>query len=117
MIIDDDKDIIDAIKVILEPKGYKIDFAMNPDEGMKLIENEKPDLIFLDVMMNEPDDGFFMALKLRKQGIQTPIVMLTSVSKATGLDFGMGENLPVQEFLEKPAKSDVIEEVVKKYLE
>ena len=65
-------------------------------------------------MMDEPDDGFFLAQKLRREKITTPIIMYTSVSKATGLEFNKGEMVPVDDFVEKPISPDqLIQKVVK----
>jgi Response regulator containing CheY-like receiver, AAA-type ATPase, and DNA-binding domains len=61
-IIDDDQDIIDAVTITLTAKGYQVVSAKNVNDGMKLVENEKPDLILLDVMMEEPDDGFYLGV-------------------------------------------------------
>jgi CheY-like chemotaxis protein len=116
-IIDDDKDIIDAVSLVLSSKGFNVVSAMNANEGLKLIETEKPDIILLDVMMEEPDDGFFLAMKLRKMGVTTPIFLLTSISKVTGFEYAGSENLPVEEFLEKPLQSELLLEKIKKYLE
>lgn len=115
-IIDDDVDIIDAVKLILSGKGYLVVSAQNANDGLKLIENEKPDLILLDVMMEEPDDGFYLAMKLRKMGISTPIFLLTSVAKVTGFEYAGSESLPVEEFLEKPLQSNILFEKIEKYL-
>lgn len=101
-IIDDDPDILDASSLILKSKGHSIVTATNPDDGYKIVVEQKPDLIILDVMMDEPDDGFYLAQKFRKEGIKTPIIMYTSVSKATGLDFDKSELVPVEDFVEKP---------------
>jgi len=101
-IIDDDPDIIEAMVMLAEANGYVTFTATNVNDGFSLIESEKPDLIILDVMMDEPDDGFFLAMKLRKKGIQTPIIMFSSVSKALGMKFGPSETLPVDLFIEKP---------------
>lgn len=115
-IIDDDVDIVDAVKLILTAKGYQVVSAQNVNDGLKLIETEKPDLILLDVMMEEPDDGFFLAMKLRKIGIKTPIFLLTSIAKVTGYEYAGSDALPVDEFLEKPVKSDVLIEKINEYL-
>ncbi len=115
-IIDDDPDIIDASSLILKSKGYAIVTATNPDDGYKIILQEKPDLIILDVMMDEPDDGFYLAQKLRKEGITTPIIMYTSVSKATGLEFEKSELVPVEDFVEKPISPEELIEKVEKLL-
>lgn len=115
-IIDDDPDIVDAVSLILKSKNYEVVIARNIQDGFILVETEKPDLILLDVMMDEPDDGFYLAMKLRSKGVRTPIVLLTSVSKSTGLDFSQSKTLPVDEFLEKPIKSSTLEDILKKYL-
>lgn len=111
-IIDDDTDIVEATSILLESKGYEVVSAENVSSGFKLVENQNPDLIILDVMMDEPDDGFYLAMKLRKKGVNTPIIMLTSVAKATGLDFSHSETLPVNEFLEKPVAPAILLEKV-----
>jgi len=110
-IIDDDPDILDASSLVLKSRGFNIVTANNPVDGYKIVKEKKPDLIILDVMMDEPDDGFFLAQKFRKEKIKTPILMYTSVSKAIGLDFGKNEMVPVDDFVEKPISPD---ELVKK---
>ena len=105
-IIDDDPDIIEASTLVLESKGHKILTGSNPDQGYKIVSENKPDLIILDVMMDEPDDGFFLAQRFRKEGLSTPILMYTSVSKSIGFEFGAGEMVPVDDFVEKPISPD-----------
>lgn len=105
-IIDDDPDILDASSLVLKSKGHDVVTASNPTDGYKIITERKPNLIILDVMMDEPDDGFFLAQKLRRENIQTPILMYTSVSKAIGMDFNKSEMVPVDDFVEKPISPD-----------
>lgn len=102
LIIDDDRDILETGKIILTSQGYEVITADNPDDGYNQIKQISPDLIILDVMMNEPDDGFFLAQKIRREKIDTPIIMYTSVAKAVGFNFGKNELIPVDEFIEKP---------------
>ena len=102
VIIDDDPDILEASSLVLESKGFKVLTANNPNDGYTLVKEKKPDLIILDVMMDEPDDGFFLAQKFRKEGIDTPILMYSSISKAIGFVYDTGELVPVNEFVEKP---------------
>ena len=115
-IIDDDPDILDASTLVLKSKGFATVSAMNPQDAYKLVKEKKPDLIILDVMMDEPDDGFYLAQKFRKDGITTPILMYTSVSKAIGLDFGKNEMVPVDDFVEKPISPDELVAKVEKLL-
>ncbi len=112
VVIDDDPDILDASSLVLKSKGYNVLTTTNPNDGYKLIKEKKPNLIILDVMMDEPDDGFFLAQKLRKEKITTPILMYTSVSKAIGLDFGKNEMVPVDDFVEKPISPEELVEKV-----
>ena len=116
-IIDDDPDILDASKLVLTAKGYEVITAENPDDGYKIVMEQNPDLIILDVMMIEPDDGFFLAQKLRRENVVTPILMYTSVSKALGLEFAAGEMVPVDDLVEKPISPDTLIDKVEKLLQ
>lgn len=115
-IIDDDPDILDASSLVLTSKGYEVVTADNPDDGYRIVKEKNPDLIILDVMMNEPDDGFFLAKKFRRENIETPIIMYTSVSKSIGMEFGINEIVPVDDFVEKPIAPDVLIDKVAKLL-
>lgn len=116
-IIDDDPDILDASTLVLNAKGYETITATNPEDGYRIVKEFSPDLIILDVMMNEPDDGFFLAQKFRKENITTPIIMYTSISKTTGMDFGKSDLVPVDEYVEKPISPDELIEKVEKLLQ
>jgi DNA-binding response OmpR family regulator len=113
VLIDDDVDIQESIKMVLEKAGYRFFGATGRESGAKLIEKEKPDLLIIDVMMEQPDDGFFLVQELRSKGVKTPIIMLTSVSKVTGMKFGVdNEMVSVDDFEEKPiAPAKLIEKV------
>jgi two-component system, OmpR family, response regulator len=115
-IIDDDPDILDASSLVLTSKGHEVITANNPDDGYKIVVEGSPDLIILDVMMNEPDDGFFLAQKFRKNNITTPIIMYTSISKSIGMDYGVNEMVPVDEYVEKPISPAQLIQKVEKLL-
>ena len=115
-IIDDDPDIIEVISILLKSKGYAIVSANNVEEALRVVNQEKPSLIILDVMMEEPDDGFYLANKFRKNGVTLPIIMLTSVGKITSFEYSNNEMLPIQEFLEKPVKPAVLLDKIELHL-
>lgn len=115
--IDDDRDIVEAMQLVLEGNGYEVLAAHDAQSGMSKIEDERPDLILLDVMMPRGTEGFHMVWKLRQKQEryfhEVPIVMLTSIHSQTSLRFypdsgdgtyEPGEYLPVQGFLDKPVK-------------
>lgn len=115
-IIDDDPDILDATSLVLKSKGFEVITATNPKDGYDAVMKNKPALIILDVMMDEPDDGFFLAQRFRKENLKTPILMYTSVSKAVGFDYGASEMVPVDDFVEKPISPEQLISKVEKLL-
>ncbi len=103
LIVDDDPDVCEAAKAFLEKGGHTCVSAGSREEGMSAIQQEQPELLILDVMMDQPDDGMVMAQELRRQGFAKPILMLTSISKVTGMDYDKSDEvLPVDEFQQKP---------------
>jgi DNA-binding response OmpR family regulator len=103
LVVDDDPDVVEACALYLKQKGHKVSSAGNRADGMKAIKEGKPELVVLDVMMEQPDDGLAMAQELRRSGFKAPIIMLTSISKVTGMEYGKDNDVvPVDVFLEKP---------------
>jgi len=122
LIVDDDPDITEAMKVVLENKGYKVDSALEGDEALDKIESFKPDLIILDVMMKTLREGFLLSQELKKDSKykKIPILMISAVREKTGIDFasvaGDEDWLPVEGFLDKPVKPEVLLEKVQTLL-
>ncbi len=109
LIVDDDPDITFATELFLKKEQHEVQTASNRADAMKAIEDGNPDLIILDVMMEQPDDGIAMAQELRRQGCETPILMLTSVGRVTGFAYGGDQDLvPVDAFFEKPVRPEAL---------
>ena len=123
LIVDDDPDIVEAMKVVLESKQYQVAVARNGEEGLKKVKTEKPDLIILDIMMETGDKGFEVARELKKDQNykDIPILMLTAVKEKTGLDFrkeaGDEVWLPVDAYLDKPLKPEELIAKVEAFLQ
>lgn len=117
LIVDDDVDFVSAVKMVLTSNGFDIAVAGSRQEGMQIFDKEKPDLVLLDVMMDEPDDGFVMAQALKKKSKNTPILMLTSVGQVTGMDFDKdSEMVPVDDFEQKPIMPNQLIEKINQLL-
>jgi DNA-binding response OmpR family regulator len=115
LVVDDDPDITFAVSLFLKKEGHEVAIARSRGEGMQQLDTFKPDLMVLDVMMEQPDDGIAMAQELRRTGRTLPILMLTSVGRVTGMQFDRDSDLvPVDAFFEKPVKP---EDLVKKVAE
>ena len=122
LIIDDDPDIVESMKVVLESKKYSVVVTENGEEGLAKAKSEKPSLIILDVMMETNSKGFDIARILRKDKNykNIPILMLTAIKDATGWDFkkeaGDENWLPVNDYVDKPIKPDELISKVEKLL-
>jgi DNA-binding response OmpR family regulator len=110
LIVDDDPDMVQAGRYVLEKQGHSVTSASNVESGLKALDEEVPDLLILDVMMEEADDGLVFARKVRRRGLTSlPILMLTSVNRAMGLNIGKDDEMvPVDEFVEKPVDPAVL---------
>lgn len=118
LIVDDDPDICEAVELTLKHAGYDVSSAGNRDEGMDAIKAFDPDLLILDVMMEQPDDGIAMAQELRRSGFNKPILMMTSLAKVTGMSYDKDDELvPVDAFVEKPTEPAKLAAMVKELLE
>lgn len=106
-IVDDDPDVVEAVQVLLTDNGYEVGSASSRKDGMVAVGDFKPDLLILDCMMESADSGIVMAQELRRSGFKSPILMLTSIGRVMGLDFGIDKDIvPVDEFVEKPIQPD-----------
>jgi DNA-binding response OmpR family regulator len=117
LIVDDDPDIVESTKLILEVEGFEVISAGSRREGMKAMQ-KKPDLLILDVMMEEADDGMVMARELRREGVRIPILMLSAISRVTRMNYERDDDLlPVDAFVEKPVSPNTLLLMVRKLLE
>jgi CheY-like chemotaxis protein len=114
LIVDDDVDFCDSLKVVFEHAGYNLLTAASRSEGMEKIRAQQPDLIILDVMIETWQDGFEMSRELKSdpQLKNIPILMLTAVEEKTGIEMKSSAGdpvwLPVNAFLAKPVAPDVL---------
>ena len=121
LIIDDDPDIVEAERMILESHGYAVDSAPDGDSGLAKAQESRPDLIILDVMMTTMDQGFQVAYKLKSSPDlkKIPVLMATSVGQVTKFKFDPKKDadfLPVEAFIEKPVKPAELISTVEKLL-
>jgi two-component system alkaline phosphatase synthesis response regulator PhoP len=121
LVIDDDIDLVEIIRVNLENEGFTVIDAQTGERGKALAREQRPALILLDVMMGKVDEGFQVAYELRGDQAtkDIPILMLTAVADRTGFGFDPArdrEFLPVDEFLEKPVSPGKLVDMVRKHL-
>ena len=76
MVVDDDKNICELLRLYLEKEGYQVVIANDGKEAVELNEKENPELILLDIMMPQLD-GWQVCREIRNKS-QVPIIMLTA---------------------------------------
>jgi len=113
LVVDDDPDIQDSLRIILESNEYEVRTAANGREAMEELEIRLPDLMILDIMMATDTEGFDLAFKLREKPEfkNLPIVILTAFlnkvrEEGPGkFEYILGEQWPAHWLLEKPVDS------------
>jgi two-component system, OmpR family, response regulator ChvI len=115
LMIDDDRDLVTSMKILLEAHGYEFQSMPNGEAGLRRIKEACPDLVILDVMMDRYTEGFRVSQLIRDQSDDSPyaccrsvpILVLSSIHRTTPHRFGPNlDALPVDAFLEKPVPND-----------
>ena len=113
LLVDDDLDLLEQNKLLLESKGYKVITADNMKDAWDMFKKEKPDAAILDLIMEEHDSGFLLSYKIKKHelGKNIPVFILTSATYDTGFKFGAAtseekEWIKCDGILNKPANID-----------
>ncbi len=126
LIVEDDPDMVTALRMPLEAEGYEVFTASSGEEGLQKVKEVRPDLIILDVMMETTTAGFQVSLQLRSPDPRSeyaayrdiPILILTAIHTTTSLRFGPDEAyLPVDDFVDKPVDPDVLLKKVRALIE
>lgn len=98
LVVDDEKPIADILQFNLKKEGYEVHCAYDGDEALQLIEEIKPDLILLDIMLPKRD-GMEVCREVRKK-YEMPIIMLTA--KDSEIDKVLGLELGADDYVTKP---------------
>jgi len=104
LLVDDDTEIIEAMRYALEAKGYAILIARDGNQGLALAEREDPDLVILDMMMPKRS-GFLVLEKLRRtRPVPMRIIMITANEGSRHKAYA--EMLGVDDYIRKPFAMD-----------
>ncbi|MBQ6515688.1 response regulator [bacterium] len=115
LIVDDEQDIVESLKFVLEVSGFSCYCAYNGEDGLKMAKELVPDLIILDVMMPKIN-GYKISrlLKFDAKYKDIPILMVTARSQDE--DKLIGEETGVDEYITKPFELDEIVKKVEEYI-
>ena len=107
LLVDDDQDVLDTWRLVLEKNGYAMVEAHSAEEGLRLYKEHDVDLLVVDLMMEEVDAGTGMVKELRALGNKAPIYMLSSVGDGLSLLTDTAQ-LGLAGVLQKPVDSQIL---------
>ena len=118
LVVDDDRDILESITMILASAGYDVVSADSGEACREVLENECPDMIILDIMMDTMTEGISLGMELKSDpaSMNIPVIIVSSIEKYTGFPIDR-DFLKVDACLEKPLQPKVLLDTVEKYLE
>ncbi len=105
--VDDDPDIVEYLKVVLEASGYAVKTAASAEEAMRRYREVNPDALIVDLMMEEIDAGTGLVTELKAAGNRAPVFMLSSVGDNLSRTIDTA-GLGLAGVLQKPLDSDVL---------
>lgn len=118
LLVDDDLDLLEQNKILIESQNYEVLTASSAKEGWEVFKKTKPDACIIDLIMEEHDSGFILCHRIKNDeyGKDIPVFILTSATYETGFKFGAStseekEWIKADEFVNKPV---IIEELVQK---
>jgi two-component system alkaline phosphatase synthesis response regulator PhoP len=120
LVVDDDQDFVDAVRVVVENDGYDVEVAYDGKEALDKVAQSKPDLIILDVMM--PVMHGHEACKILKADPATseiPVILLTAVaSRVTSSTYTHRDMLEseAEDYIPKPVEPEVLLSRIKDWL-
>jgi DNA-binding response OmpR family regulator len=104
LLIDDDREIVESMRIALEAAGYEILVARDGNQGLAIAEREDPDLLILDMMMPKRS-GFLVLEKLRRtRPVPVRIIMVTANEGSRHKAYA--EKLGVDDYIRKPFAMD-----------
>lgn len=114
LLVDDDAEIVEAIRYALETKGFQIFIARDGNQGLAMAESEDPDLVILDMMMPKRS-GFLVLEKLRRtREVPVRVIMITANEGSRHKAYA--EMLGVDDYIRKPFAMDKLVDAVQRLL-
>ena len=114
LIVDDDPEIVESVKIALQSEGYTVFYARDGNQGLELAERENPDLIILDMMMPKRS-GFLVLEKLRRTR-RVPIRIIMVTANEGNRHKSYAETLGVDDYIRKPFAMDRLLDSVNRLL-
>jgi len=121
LVIDDDIDYLEQMKIQITSFGFQPILAESQKEGEEKINEIKPDLVIVDLMMENQDSGFIFCYKIKKKFPEVPVIIASAVTAETGMIFGLNSEedrnwIKADQYLEKGIRPDQLQREINKLL-
>jgi len=114
LLVDDDPEIIESMRTVLESKGYEILVARDGNQGLLMAERENPDLVVLDMMM--PKRSGFLVLERLRRSHPVPMRVIMITANEGSRHKAYAEMLGVDDYIRKPFAMDRLLDSVQRLL-
>jgi DNA-binding response OmpR family regulator len=114
LLVDDDPEIVESMRAVLESRGYQILVARDGNQGLVLAEGEEPDLVVLDMMM--PKRSGFLVLEKLRRSRPNPMRVIMITANEGSRHKAYAEMLGVDDYIRKPFAMDRLLESVDRLL-
>jgi DNA-binding response OmpR family regulator len=102
--VDDDTEIVESMRTVLESRGYEILVARDGNQGLLMAEKDEPDLVVLDMMM--PKRSGFLVLEKLRRSRQVPMKVIMITANEGSRHKAYAEMLGVDDYIRKPFAMD-----------
>jgi len=114
LVVDDDHEIVESMRTVLEANGYQILVARDGNQGLAMVEREDPDLVILDMMMPKRSGFLVLEWLRRNRRVPTRVIMITANEGSRHKAYA--EMLGVDDYIRKPFAMDRLIESVGRLL-
>jgi DNA-binding response OmpR family regulator len=114
LLVDDDSEIVESMRTVLETRGYEILVARDGNQGLVMAESEEPDLVVLDMMM--PKRSGFLVLEKLRRSRPDPMRVIMITANEGSRHKAYAEMLGVDDYIRKPFAMDRLLESVDRLL-
>lgn len=121
LLVDDDPDILEQLSVMLQGDTYEVMTAQGQADAEEAILRGRPDIAIIDLMMENMDSGFVLSHYLKKIYPDTPVILLTAVTSATGISFDTHDTtekswVKVDKVMDKPVRAEQLKAEIRRLL-
>ena len=113
--VDDDADILQTLKMVLEKNGYAMIGASSAEDGYRKYQETKPDFVLVDLMMEQIDSGTNLVTKIKALGNKAPLYMLSSMGDELSQTTNVNK-LGLDGVFQKPVHPKTLLSILKKKL-